>query len=235
LTRLPKDRDTQLTRAEIATEALRQFDEIGQEPSIRSLGSALHVAPSAIYHHYPSREAIVRAVVRRVWREALGELLEIEPRPFEVDPRVVLVACGIATRRAWLAHFRLAPYLAASPEGDGFTRDGLGLMSNLMEKLDLEGREAAAAFHSYMSFMVGSVLFAAARKAANEELASGAADGAARRFRTEHSPESAERSSDATRAAIDEMVDLSVVDPERDEEQFAAGLRKLVDSLTAPG
>jgi AcrR family transcriptional regulator len=231
MTRLPKDRDTQLTRKEIVVEALRQFDETGDEPSIRSLAGVLRVAPSAIYNHYPSREAIIRAAVRRVWNEALQELLVIEPQPFEADPRDVLVACAVATRRAWLSHYQLAPYLAASPDGDGFTRDGIGLMSNLMEQLGLHGKEASAAFHSYMSFMVGSVLFAAARKAANDRLA-GDGRGAERRFQTEHTAESAAHSSDATRAAIDEMVDLSVHDPARDEVQFADDIRKLIASLT---
>lgn len=232
MTRLAKDRDTQLTRAEIAIEALRQFDQTDREPSIRSLAAALHVAPSAIYHHFPSREAIIRAAVRSVWRESLTELLEIMPRPLEADPREVLVACGIATRRAWLAHYRLAPYLAASPEVDGFTRDGIGLLAHVFEQIGLSGTNAAEAFHSYMSFMVGSVLFAAARRAANERLG---ADGGepAPRFRIEPSADPGKGQSDATLAAIVEMVDLSVVDPARDEQQFAAGLSKLVASLTA--
>lgn len=232
MTRLPKDRPTQLSREEIVAEALRQFDETGAEPSIRGLAKELRVAPSAIYNHYPSRDAIVRAAVRRVWEESLRELLELVPQPFETDPREVLVAIGVATRRAWLAHYRLAPYLAASPEVDGFTRDGLGLLSSLMEQLGLGPEEAAAAFHSYMSFMVGSVLFAAARKVANDKLA-GEGRKANRRFRSEHTAESAAHSSDATRAAIDAMVDLSVHDPAGDEKQFVRGLRKLVASLTA--
>lgn len=232
MARPPKDRDTQLTREEIVDEAMRQFDKTGSEPSVRGIAAELKVAPSAIYNHYPSREAIVRAAVRRVWDESLRELLELMPRPFDEDPREVLVACGVATRRAWLAHYRLAPYLAASPDSDGFTRDGIGLMSNLLERLGLSPAEAASAFHSYMSFMIGSVLFAAARKVANDQLA-GDGRGADRRFRTEHTADSGAGSTPATSEAIDAMVDLSVRDPAADEAQFTEGMRKLVASLTA--
>jgi AcrR family transcriptional regulator len=231
MTRLPKDRDTQLNREEIVAEALRQFDEKGREASVRGLAAALMVTPGAIYNHFPSREAIIRAAVRRVWDQALRELLELLPEPFEADAREVLVACGVATRRAWLAHYRLAPYLAASPEADGFARDGLGMLSRLMEQLGLPPKEAASAFHSYMSFMIGSVLFAAARKVANDRLAE-EGSGPDRHFRIEHTAESAAGSNQETREAIDEMVDLSIHDPAADEEQFVAGMRKLVASLT---
>jgi AcrR family transcriptional regulator len=232
MTRLPKDRDTHLCAAEIAAEALRQFDESEAEPSIRSLAAALQVAPSTIYHHFPSRAAIVRTAVERVWNEALAELLKLVPKPFEAEPRRVLVATGIATRRAWLGHYRLAPYLAASPEVDEFTRDAIGLMANLFERIGLEGEQAAAAFHSYTSFMIGSVLFAASRAGANEQLSGDPHGDPDQSFQTEHTPGAARRSSESTRLSIDKMMELSAVDPARDEELYARGLRRLVDSLT---
>lgn len=228
MTRLPKERETHLSAKEIATEALRQFDESKSEPSIRSLAEALNVAPSAIYHHYPSRAAIVQAAVERVWWEATSSLLELTPEPFEADPTEVLVNTGLASRRAWLGHYRLAPYLAASPEVNDFTRDALGLMSGVFERLGLSGEKAAAAFHIYAAFMIGSVLFTASRKAANEQLAAETGEVS---FKVEHTPAVARRSSDATRTAIDETMALAVDDPIADEELFAQGLRKLIASL----
>lgn len=227
MTRLPKDRETHLSAEEIATEALRQFDANKTEPSIRSLADALHVAPSAIYHHYPSRAAIVQAAVERVWWEATAKLLEQIPDPFEADPVEVLVETGLASRRAWLAHYRLAPYLAASPEVNEFTRDALGLMSGIFEKLGLEGEDAAGAFHVYAAFMIGAVLFTASRRAANEQLA----EAGEVRFKVEHTAGAKKRSSDQTREAIDETMALAVEDPVADEQLFARGLRTLVASL----
>src|SRR5688500_17069987 len=116
MTRLAENRDTHLTPGEVAAEALRQFDAGGAEPSIRSLAAALQVAPSAIYHHFDSRAAFVQGAVELVWQQSATEFLELVPEPYEEEPDVVLIAAGLAARRAWLAHYRLAPYMAATPE-----------------------------------------------------------------------------------------------------------------------
>ena len=232
MTRLAENRETHLTPAEIATEALRQFDEEPSEPTIRSLATALRVAPSAIYHHFPSRSAIVQAAVEMAWSEATAGLLEQIPRPLEADPAEVLVATGLATRRAWLAHNRLAGYMAATPESNQFTNRSIGLMGALFERLGLEGEQAAAGFHTYSSFMIGAVLFAAARKTANDQLAADASRSyPSGRFESQPSA----GSSDHTRLSIDEVVDVSVSDPERDEDLFVLGMRRLVESLRGDG
>ncbi|MFL5842423.1 MAG: TetR/AcrR family transcriptional regulator [Thermoleophilaceae bacterium] len=232
MTRLAAARDTHLTRAEVAAEALRQFDEREREPSIRNLAAALRVAPTAIYHHFPSQAAIYQAVVELVWGEAAAELLRLVPNPMEADPAEVLVATGLATRRAWLAHYRVAHYMAATPEANEFTANSLGLMATLFERLGLDGEEAAACFHSYASFMIGAVLFAAARASANEQLARRAPDVKPGRFHAAYSKGATRRSSKRTRISIDEVMDLSVVDPFHDEELFERGLRRLVEGFT---
>jgi AcrR family transcriptional regulator len=225
MTRLPKGRETNLTTEAIVDEALRQFDQGAGEPTIRSLAAGLGTGPSAIYHHFPSRAAIVQRAVERVWGEAMANLLGLIPRPLEAEPREVLVACGLASRRAWLAHFRLCPYLAASPEGDDFTRDALGAMAAVFERLGLEGDEAATAFYAYGTSMLGSILFAATRLIANEQLGEGAAT------QTEHTPAMARRSAPATRRSLDHVISVSVTDPAEDEELFVGALRGLVEGL----
>lgn len=229
MTRLAKHRDTHLTPEEIVGEALRQFDSGEGEPSIRSLAAALQVAPSAIYHHFPSRAAIIDGAVERVWFEAMQELLSLVPAPLEADPVAVLVATGVGSRRAWLRHYQLSPYLAASPEGNEFTENALGLMVELFKRMGLEGERAGVAFHAYSSFMIGSVLFAAARRTANDRLARQAGDGDGQQAGgDDRAPGSA---ADGTRRALDQMVDVSVFDPPRDEQLYAEALRRLVASL----
>jgi AcrR family transcriptional regulator len=228
MARLPKGRQTNLTPETIVDEALRQFDEGTGEPTIRSLAAGLGAGPSAIYHHFPSRAAIVQRAVERVWGEAMGNLLELVPRPFEADPREVLVATGLASRRAWLAHFRLCPYLAASPEGDDFTREALGTMAAVFESLGMEGDDAAAAFYAYGTFMLGSILFAATRLITNEQLA-GRGEGGP--VRTEHRPAMARRSGQVTRRSLDHVLAISVTDPAEDENLFVGALRGLVEGL----
>jgi len=235
MTTLHEDRPTELGAEEIAAEALRQFDEGEAEPGFASLAAALGLQPTEIERHFVTRAEIIRAAVAEVWKEAVVGLLQLTPKPLEAEPRRVLVAMGISSRRAWLAHYRLAPYLAASPEVDDFTRNSIGIMADLLERIGLEGESAAAAFHSYASFMIGSVLFAAARANANEQFTGDPHGDPKMRFRTEHSPAIAERSSEPTREAIDKMMELSAVDPARDEELYARGLQRLVESLTKLG
>lgn len=224
MARLPNDRDTHLTPEEIVGEALRQFDEGKSEPSIRGLAVALHVTPSAIYHHFGSRAEIVDACVERVWLESMNEMLAIEPEPLAADPADVLVVAGVATRRAWLRHVHLSPYLAASPDMSEFTRNVFLLMGSLFTRMGLEGERGGIAFHSYSTFMIGSVLFAAGRQAADQRLARGR--GGPPRVRT------GKPDPDPTRRSLEEMTDLSFTDPARDERLFEDALRKLVASLT---
>jgi AcrR family transcriptional regulator len=230
MARLAADRDTHLSREEIAAEALRQFDASARVPSIRSLAAALRVAPTAIYHHFPSQAAIYQAAVELVWSEALFQSLQLVPEPLEADPVDVLVTGGIGTRRAWLAHHRLSPYMAATPEANQFVRDMLGLMANVFERLGLEGEEAATCFHAYCSQMMGAVLFAAARMTANDQLEIGP-DSDREPRQTPHLPDAQRASSQGTRNALDAVMDLSIVDPARDEELFAQGLRRLIASF----
>ena len=232
MARIAAARDSALTREEIAREALRQFDAGPGEPTIRALASQLQVAPAAIYYHFPSRAAVVAAVVERVWAEATSELLRLEPEPFSADPREVLVAVGLATRRAWLSHHRVARYMTATPEAEEIIVSSLRLMGSVFERIGLEGEDAARAFHSYASFMLGAVLFAAERKSADEQLA-GTDDGARGRFRPSRAP-TAERSPEPARLSIDGVMDISRVDPAQDEALFEHGVRHLVESFSPP-
>jgi AcrR family transcriptional regulator len=227
MARIAAARTTHLTPAELAAETLRQFDAGPGEPSIRDLASALGVAPPAVYHHFPSRAAIFQAAVELVWAEAAAETLELVPDPFEADPTEGLVSIGLATRRTWLAHHRIARYLAATPEANAFTRTAMSLMADLFERLGLEDEQAAASFHSYSSFMIGAVLYAADRKTANEEIAP--AGSTHPTYAVSTIPEQAVSS---VRRKIDEVMDLSEADPTRDEELFVDGLRRLIASFT---
>ncbi|HET6153078.1 MAG TPA: TetR/AcrR family transcriptional regulator [Marmoricola sp.] len=229
MSRIAQQRDSHLSRGEIAATALRQFDARSSEPTIRSLAVELKVAPTAIYHHYPSRAALFQAVVELVWDEATAGTLGRFPDPFTADPIDVLVAAGLSTRRAWLAHYRVARYMAATPEANRFVNETVGIMAFLFERLGLDGEDGAGAFHSYSSFMIGAVLFAADRKAANEQLSDASG--------IEWNPayESPDRAGvgKATRLAFDDVMTLSVTDPARDEVFFEKGLRRMVEGFVA--
>lgn len=266
-------RDTHLTPDEIATQALRDYDA-GRTPSIRGLAAELGVAPTAIYHHYPSRAAIVDAAVGLVWQEALMEGLDLIPDPGAADPLDFLVAAGIATRRAFARHYRIASQLAATQHSNDMLADNLALVAGAFEMLGLEGDKAGAAFHAYGSYTIGSILFLAALRAARDDAEAGqegaqgeaaagdavasdsgasgaatsdgiasdaaasdaaAAEAGAREGGTPEAPApdaapAEESEYDRTRRAIDEILDVLFVDPDRDEELFALGLRRLITS-----
>lgn len=216
MTRLPKNRDTQLTRTEIAAEMLRQFDR-GEDPSIRSLAAALEVAPSAIYHHYDSREAIVDAVLELVWREAAEEGVKLLEGKGE-DPLEFLLLAALATRRAFGRHHHVAPYIAATPEANEQLAANLGLLAAAFEALGLSGERAGDAFHAYGSYAIGSTLVLAARLNLDHQSATRGDRGA-------------ERPGGSTHRALEAMMNLSNADPQRDEELFLDGLRRLIGSF----
>jgi TetR/AcrR family tetracycline transcriptional repressor len=59
-----------LTRDRIVDAALRLIDEVGLDRlSMRRLGAELGVDPMAVYHHVPNKDALLEAVVHRVFSE----------------------------------------------------------------------------------------------------------------------------------------------------------------------
>jgi hypothetical protein len=86
------------------------------------------------------------------------------------------------------------------------------------------------AFHSYATYMLGGILFAAARKAANDQLV-WPADGSGRRLHPQAPPDGERRPDHETRLSLDRVMELSSLDPGGDEELFAQGLRRLIESF----
>jgi AcrR family transcriptional regulator len=225
MSKLAVGRDTPLTPAEIAEALLRQSDVRPRNPSIRGLAAELGTSPMAIYHHFDSLAAIYQAAVGIVWREASATTIELLSANREADATETLVLIGIATRRTWLRHHRLVQHMSATPQPNEFTTSTLDLMAGLFAELGLSGEEAAAAFHAYASFMIGAAIFAANRKTANEALAvSGKRPVGSQQLR---------RTQASARLSIDSVMELSEIDPARDEELFVAGLRRLIASLSA--
>jgi len=231
MTRMARGRDTHLAREEIAAEALRQFDEGSGDPSIRQLATALGVAPSAIYHHFASRGEIIAAALDLVWQEITVEVATSFDDPFTADPVEVLVTSGLATRRAFVRHYRIAQYMAAIPQADAIRANTIALTANLFERMGISGENAATPFHAYATYTLGSSLFAATRQIANQQLAVGVSED--ERFRSVPHPVLASRSDERTRAALDDMMDLSAFDPDRDVELFEDNLRRLIGTFDA--
>jgi AcrR family transcriptional regulator len=240
VTRLATNRDTHLTREEIAAEALRCFDQSATAPSIRHLASVLRVTPSAIYHHFPSRAAIVQAAVDLVWDQAELLFRQVIPDPWDTDPTEVLVTAGVVTRQAFSAHYQVAPFIAATRQAHGPLADIMLIMTSAFERMGLDENDAAEAFHTYASYTVGAVLFAATRRITNEQLLVDSPAGlvAERQLARQVAGNGKPAPDDASTGfghAIEAIIDVSIVDPDRDEQLFADGLRRLVTTALPSG
>ncbi len=53
----------------------------------------------------------------------------------------------------------------------------IALVASLLERIGLRGEQAAGAFHTYATFTFGTIIFAATRQIAHEELGGEAGDG----------------------------------------------------------
>lgn len=228
MARLADNRDSPLTAPEIAAEALRQFDGDGPEPSIRLLARALDVTPSAIYHHYPSHARIVQAAIDLIWQEAAEDVLGQIADPFTADPREVLFTAGLATRRAFWRHPRTAQHVAADWNPSDALTAVLALMANVFERLGLSGTRFEEAFHGYASFVLGNVLFVAARNTAWTRRP----ESQSLPYEPVYDEEAAAQSSEDGRRRISAIMSLSAVDPGRDEQLYCRGLERLIASLT---
>ena len=60
-------------------------------------------------------------------------LLELVPDPLSADPVEVLVSSGLATRRAFGEHFRTAPFMAATTQSDRHMVAIIALMTNVFD------------------------------------------------------------------------------------------------------
>jgi AcrR family transcriptional regulator len=224
VTRLARNRNTHLTSAEIAAAALRCFDEGSSPPSIRQLATLLGTSSSAIYYHVSSRAEIVRAVVDLVWEEVTVEFLSLLTDRPGADPRDTMVKAGLATRRVFARHYRVAPFITATPDMTRFAPATIALMGDLLGALGLSPEEAASAFHAYASFTIGSVVFSALRRITNEEFAD---------VRDAQAPDEGQPP-DEMRRQLAAVVSVSTDDPGRDEALFLDGLTRLVSTFV-PG
>jgi AcrR family transcriptional regulator len=229
MARLAAGRTTQLSADEIAAELLRLFDESGGEPSIRALATSLGVSPRAIYHYYETREQLVGAAMDLVWEEAIADIVEqiADPLTDLGDPLDFFVIAGVATRRAFRRHRRLAMNLGMPSGASERLSGGLAIIGSGLEQLGLTGERAGLAMYTYTTYVLGSIMLDASRwsiERAKGEPASAHTEAEARAL----VPDDAPAVSDATFMAIDHVIAGGVRDPEVTEAMFAAGLRTLL-------
>lgn len=234
MARLGHGRTTPLSSGEIAAEALRQFDSGDAEPSIRSLAAALGVTPRAIYHYFDSRADLVDAALTLVWEEAVADVVAAFAEVDDAlgDPVGFFVLAGVATRRAFGRHHRLARYLGLTTEPNERLAGAIAVLGALFEGMGLEGDDAGQALHSYLTFVLGSIVLAANRATIRDRPDAPAADSfTTRGLRPADAPEVGDETVDSIDAVLRSDADEAAL-----EARFEEGLRRLVGAyLNPPG
>jgi TetR/AcrR family tetracycline transcriptional repressor len=136
-------RDHHLTRNELFDAALEIVDEEGLAAlTMRRLADAVGVEPMSLYHHVPSKEALLDATVGRM----RSEMRLPEPMP-ETWPEI-LETIFVEYRRVLVAHPNLLPL--ASRRTDTASTSGL-------EFLVGQGIEPDAAVELYQSLVAYTI------------------------------------------------------------------------------
>lgn len=115
--------------------------------SMRRIAAALGVAPNALYSYFPSRTAILDAVLDAV----LGELALPAPR---ADWREALVALMAASRATVLRHPTLVPLFLARPGGPSAMRLGEATLRELARG-GITGADAVEAMRALLVYTLG--------------------------------------------------------------------------------
>ncbi|HEY1960343.1 MAG TPA: TetR/AcrR family transcriptional regulator [Polyangiaceae bacterium] len=153
-----------LTQERIAKTSLELIDEIGlDEFSTRRLGAALGCEAMAIYNHFPSKDALLDAVVDRLFRD-----VRVPPRGPGWQERVRGFAHSY--RELAHAHPKAFPLLATRR----FRTRARGLVDQIIGALLEEGfapKAAAELFRLLASYCNGAILdeLSGAFPSANDE------------------------------------------------------------------
>ena len=147
------------TRDDVARTALRILDEHGlPDFTMRRLGAALDVQPSALYWHFPDKQSLLAELADRIVAEATASITDASPSagPGGVWGERVREQAA-ALRRALLAHRDGAEVVASTTAlGLGATaaRDAL---SAAVAAGGVGEREAARAASAVLHFVLGHV------------------------------------------------------------------------------
>ena len=151
-----------LTKADFVEVATKFVDENSlNDLTMRVLGDLLGVDATACYRHFPSKGALLAAMVDGLFLSIL------ESVPEKGAPRERLEAQMLASRRAFVAHPQLAAAMAMS-EGD--TPAALRLMESAISNLaamGLSGDNLVRGYQTLESYSVGSSIFDMARAPEN--------------------------------------------------------------------
>ncbi len=144
-----------ISREDLVTGALAFVDAHGLEAlTLRALAPTIGVSHTAAYTHFPSKAALLDALVERV----LEEIFEAE-FPEGLTPRQQLEAIASSIRDALLSHPNLAPALLTSAGMTEVTDGATQTVLAVLESAGLEGRNLVVTYQALESFVFGSIIY----------------------------------------------------------------------------
>jgi TetR/AcrR family tetracycline transcriptional repressor len=139
-----------LTRDRIVDEALALVDREGADAlTMRNLGAALGVDPTAVYRHFRDKEEILLAMADRLFAEMADGI-----RPHE-DWRDVLRDNAWKARRVYLSHPAMARMLSVSPEVLGNHLRIAEALLGALRASGLSDEDASFAYHANVNYVAG--------------------------------------------------------------------------------
>ncbi len=143
-----------LSEAEILGAALRLLDEAGAAGlSVRSVAARVGVAPNALYTYFPTKAALVRALIDALMGQLDRDALLDDTCPW----RARVTAFALDARALLLAHPGAVPLLLSSPfDGPNALALGERLLAALADA-GLEPADAARASYVLFTYVLGTV------------------------------------------------------------------------------
>ncbi|WP_219471402.1 TetR/AcrR family transcriptional regulator [Nonomuraea rhizosphaerae] len=148
-----RGRPAVLTRERIVAAAVDVLDAEGLDAlTMRRLGSRLGVAAMSLYRHLPNREAVLAAVVDRLFAEAVVDLGTGMSWP------EALTGFAVAYRRMLLSHPQAVPLLATHPVDIDRGRELLAGLLGTFEAAGVTPHDAVTAVQSVGVYVLGHAL-----------------------------------------------------------------------------
>ncbi|GAB3829273.1 TetR/AcrR family transcriptional regulator C-terminal domain-containing protein [Kribbella italica] len=143
-----------LTREAVLRAAVVLADREGLKAlSMRRLGAELGVEAMTLYHHLPSKDALLDGLVEQL-------ITPLTPPTFQESWREGMRSYAVDLRTALLAHPNLVPLIASRP---AVTAQNLRVLETALEGLSAAGLQPARALdvlYAVTGFVVGHVVTA---------------------------------------------------------------------------
>jgi AcrR family transcriptional regulator len=216
--RVADGRDDHVSRQEIVEAALAIIDEDGIDGlTMRRLAAAVGLQAPSLYHHFPSKAAVVADVLDLVWDEATARV------PFDdvTDLVEATFASLMSLRRSFLDHPHMASFIGVIPRPGERMISSIEGLRGLVALLGFPSDPRA--FDIIRTFVMGAIVLGATQETASAYLERDKQE--ALDWLEANDPDGPGRRHDERRAY------LEIMSSPPSDENVEWGLRRLMEGL----